>query len=114
METEIDRAQPLTDGVRRQLIGGLGIITFGIVTHGLGGLLRVLKNFTSPDDCRNGFDRENRLDGIDEGGGRTLYEIVYYDRRLGSCWPIGFYPDFSGAVAAVPLALAAQGSNQNE
>jgi hypothetical protein len=109
MEKEIDRAQLLADGVRRQLVGTLGLATLGIATLGLCGLCRVIKDFTALGDCGSEFDRKDRLDELDEGGGRTLYEIVYYDRRLGSYWPVGSYPEFSGVVDAAPPAQAAQG-----
>jgi hypothetical protein len=103
METEFDRAQPLPDRLRRQFVGTLGLATLGIATLGLGGLCRVLKDFTALDNCGSEFDRTDRLDEFDERDRRTLYEIVYYDRRLKSFWPVGFYPEFSG-TAAVALA----------
>jgi hypothetical protein len=104
MESEIDRGRPLADGLRRRLVSGLGIVTLGIATLDLDGLCRVLKNFTALDGRSNEFDRKDHPDEFDEGSGRTLYEIIYYDRRLGSYWPVGFYPALSRAVSAVTLA----------
>jgi hypothetical protein len=107
MESEIDRGRPPADGLRRRLIIGLGTVALGIVTLGPDGLCRVLKNFTTFDDNSNEFDRRDHPDEFDEGGERTLHEIIYYDRRLESYWPVGFYPS-SPAVAAIPLAQAAR------
>jgi hypothetical protein len=104
MQTEIDRAPQFADDVRRQLVGALGLATLGIAMLGLDGLCRVLKNFTTFDDCSNEFDRRDHPDEFDEGGERTLYEIIYFDRRLKSYWPVGFYPELSDAVSAVMLA----------
>ncbi|MDQ2081520.1 hypothetical protein RA307_15140 [Xanthobacteraceae bacterium Astr-EGSB] len=103
MNTGSDHNRPLPNGLRRRLVGGLGVITVGIATLGLGGLCRALANFATNDDCGNEFGRENCPDEYGQGGGRILYEIVYYDRRLKSCWPVGFYPELSGVVAA-PLS----------
>ena len=108
MHRGVDRDRPLADGSRRQFVGTLGLATLGIVTLGLDGLCRVAKNFTALDDRFNEFDRKDHLDEFGEGSGRTLYEIIYYDRRLGSCWSVGFSPS-SSAVAAIPLAQAARG-----
>ena len=105
MHTEVDRDRLLADGSRRQFVGTLGLATLGnrprlawMVYAG------VLKNFSALDGRSNEFDRNGRPDEFDESSGRTLYEIIYYDRRLGSYWPVENYPALSGAVSAVTLA----------
>jgi hypothetical protein len=67
-----------------------------------------VKSITALGDRSNELDSKDHPGEFDERSGRTLYEIIYYDRRLESYWPVWFYPS-SPAVAAIPLAQAARG-----
>jgi hypothetical protein len=96
------RIEQLNDEFRRQFVGRLGLATLGITTLGLGNLCRGLKNFTAIDDSGSKFDHIGRHDDIDEVSSRTLYEVVYYDKRMGRYWPHALESELA-AVAAVSL-----------
>jgi hypothetical protein len=109
MNGETDHARPLPDDTRRRLIGALAVVTLAIAMLGPNGLRR-LATRNGPIDG-NDVDREHIPGELDGVSSRALYEVVYYDRRLKSFWPVGFYPEISSVVAAGALADETQWSD---
>lgn len=100
METRTTRIQTPNDKFRRQLVGGLGIITLEIAALGLGGIGRGVTRTAVVDKVCNDTDAGQCPREIDVDGEHTLYEIAYYAGAGAATYPL--YPVPSSSAPSRP------------
>jgi hypothetical protein len=106
MSTKVDRIRELNDVLRKNLIGGLAVITPGVAALGAAAVERIVKTIAAFDDfCHANDPYEEHDFGSFPAEGETLFfKIDYYDRSLSGHSPDPSDPVVTERVITIMLA----------
>lgn len=106
MSINTDRIRELNDILRKNLIGGLAVITPGVAALGTAAVERLVKTIAVFDDfCHANDPHEEHDFGAFEAEGETLFfKIDYYDRTLKAASPDPSDPSVTERVITIMLA----------
>jgi hypothetical protein len=84
MSTEVDRIRELNDDLRKNLTGGLAVITPGVAALGAAAVERIVKTIATFDDFSHANDphEEHDFGSFDAEGETLFFKIDYYDKSL--------------------------------
>src|ERR1700730_18332998 len=84
MSTEVDRIRELNDALRKNLVGGLAVITPGVAALGAAAVERIVKTIATFDHVCHANDphEEHDFRSFPAEGETLFFKIDYYDRSL--------------------------------
>ena len=84
MDTRTDRIRALNDDLRQYMLGGIAVITPGVVALGQQAVERIVKTIAVYDDfCHANDPHEEHDFGSFEADGQTIFfKIDYFDKNL--------------------------------
>lgn len=100
------RIRALNDDLRRNLSGGLAVMTPGVAALGSEFVRRAINSLAAFDDSHNGNDpyKEHDLGILDVDGYKLIVKICYYDKSLTSHSPDPSDPTVTERVITLMLA----------
>ena len=106
MHTKVDRIRELNDVLRKNLIGGLAVITPGVAALGPAAVERIVKTIAVFDDFSYANDphEEHDFGSFDAEGETLFFKIDYYDKSRKMHSPEPSDPDVTERVITVMLA----------
>jgi hypothetical protein len=106
MSTEVDRIRELNDVLRKNLTGGLAVITPGVAALGAAAVERIVKTIAAFDDFCHANDphEEHDFGSFPAEGETIMFKIDYYDRALSSHSPDPSDPNVTERVITIMLA----------
>ena len=104
--TKVDRIRELNDVLRKNLIGGLAVITPGVAALGQDAVERIVRTIAIFDDfCHANDPHEEHDFGSFNAEGKTLFfKIDYYDKSLKVHSPDPSDPEVTERVITIMLA----------
>jgi hypothetical protein len=106
MDAKTARIRALNDQLRRNLSGGIAVITPGDAALGPGAVERIVKTITVYDDFCHANDphEEHDFGAFDTDGHRIFFKIEYFDRKLTVHSPDAADPSVTERVITIMLA----------
>jgi hypothetical protein len=106
MSIEVDRIRELNDILRKNLIGGLAVITPGVAALGAAAVEQIVKTIAVFDDFSHANDphEEHDFGSFSAEGATVFFKIDYYDKSLTMHSPEPSNPDVTERVITVMLA----------
>lgn len=100
------RIRALNDDLRRNLTGGLAVMTPGVAALGDERIQRAINAMAAFDDFHNGNDpyKQHDLGILDVDGQKLIFKICYYDKSLTLHSPDPSDPTVTERVIALMLA----------
>ena len=106
MADQADRIRALNDELRRHLIGGLAVITPGVMALGADAVDRIVLTLATFDDFHHANDlyQEHDFGSFEVGGAIIFFKIDYFDRTLTCHSPDPADPSVTERVITIMLA----------
>jgi len=100
------RIRALNDDLRRNLSGGMAVMTPGVAALGPDFVQRAIDATAAFDDFHNGNDphKEHDLGILDVDGHKLIFKICYYDKSLSGHSPDPSDPSVTERVITLMLA----------
>jgi hypothetical protein len=106
MDANTARIRALNDQLRKNLSGGIAVITPGVAALGRDAVERIVKTLMVYDDFCHANDphEEHDLGAFDAEGQRILFKIEYFDKSLTIHSPDPADPSVTERVITIMLA----------
>jgi hypothetical protein len=106
MDAKTARIRALNDQLRRNLSGGIAVITPGVAALGPSAVERIVKTLMVYDDFCHANDPHDEHDfgAFDADGHRIFFKIEYFDRTLTVHSPNAADPSVTERVITIMLA----------
>jgi hypothetical protein len=106
MPTKGDRVRELNDVLRKNLIGGIAVITPGVAALGQAAVERIVKTIAVFDDFCHANDphEEHDFGSFNAEGETVFFKIDYYDKQLSMHSPDPSDPSMTERVITIMLA----------
>ena len=84
MTTKVEEIRALNDAFRKQLTGGIAVITPGVAALGQATVARLVETLAVFDDFHHGNDphAEHDFGAFEIDGNRFFFKIDYFDKDL--------------------------------
>jgi hypothetical protein len=106
MTTQTEQIRLLNDELRKNLIGGMAVITPGVAALGQEAVARIIKTIEVYDDFCHANDphEEHDFGAFDADGERIFFKIDYFDQTLACHSPDASDPSVTKRVITIMLA----------
>jgi hypothetical protein len=106
MDAKTARIRALNDQLRKNLSGGIAVITPSVAALGPGAVERIVKTLMVYDDFCHANDphEEHDFGAFDADGNRIFFKIEYFDRTLTVHSPDAADPSITERVITIMLA----------